>query len=109
MFDLVILDLNMPIADGYEACRNIKSIFNRQTVLGKKQKPLNLRRQESMHSDKMLLLKCENYILNDYVPFIVAVTANITDEVKKQVNMAGFNNLYSVPLTVATIKEELMP
>ena len=27
MFDLVVLDLNMPIADGYEACTNIKQLF----------------------------------------------------------------------------------
>ena len=26
-FDLVILDLNMPISDGYEACKNILKLF----------------------------------------------------------------------------------
>ena len=28
MFDLVVLDLNMPVANGYEACKNIISSFN---------------------------------------------------------------------------------
>ena len=27
-FDLVILDLNMPISDGYETCRNIIKLFS---------------------------------------------------------------------------------
>ena len=27
-FDLIILDLNMPISDGYEACKNIQSLYN---------------------------------------------------------------------------------
>ena len=35
MFDLVVLDLNMPIADGYEACKNIKACYSSQTTLGK--------------------------------------------------------------------------
>ena len=26
--DLIILDLNMPISDGYEACQNICSLYN---------------------------------------------------------------------------------
>ena len=26
-FDLIVLDLNMPIADGYEACKNILKLF----------------------------------------------------------------------------------
>ena len=27
-FDLVVLDLNMPISDGYETCRNINKLFS---------------------------------------------------------------------------------
>lgn len=27
-FNLIILDLNMPIADGYEAIKNIKNLYN---------------------------------------------------------------------------------
>ena len=33
MFDLVILDLNMPIADGYEACTNILQLFSQESLL----------------------------------------------------------------------------
>jgi CheY-like chemotaxis protein len=27
-FDIILLDLDMPISDGYEACKNILKIFN---------------------------------------------------------------------------------
>ena len=27
-FDLIVLDLGMPISDGYESCRNIKKLYN---------------------------------------------------------------------------------
>ena len=31
-FDLVVLDLNMPISDGYETCRNITNLFIRENL-----------------------------------------------------------------------------
>ena len=27
LFDLIVLDLNMPISDGYEACKNIVNLY----------------------------------------------------------------------------------
>ena len=29
MFDLVILDINMPVCGGYEACQNILKLYDR--------------------------------------------------------------------------------
>ena len=31
-FDLVVLDLNMPISDGYETCQNVIKLFNCQKI-----------------------------------------------------------------------------
>ena len=31
-FDLVILDLNMPISDGYETCKNIVKFFKSEGI-----------------------------------------------------------------------------
>ena len=70
-------------------------------VIGKKRKPIRLRKKESEVDD--LVFNCENYILKDYMPYLAAVTANVNSDVQKLVEAAGFNNLYSVPLTVSTI------
>ena len=42
MFDLVVLDLNMPIADGYEACKNIHATYQQDNMIGKVDSPLML-------------------------------------------------------------------
>ena len=34
-FDIIILDLNMPISDGYEACKKITQMYNEQSILKK--------------------------------------------------------------------------
>ena len=28
LFDLILLDLNMPISDGYETCKNVVNLYN---------------------------------------------------------------------------------
>lgn len=33
MFDLIILDLNMPVSDGYEACKSILQLFSDTNML----------------------------------------------------------------------------
>lgn len=35
MFDLVILDLNMPISDGYEACKKINQMYDENKLFKK--------------------------------------------------------------------------
>ena len=64
-FDLVVLDLNMPISDGYTACHNIRKLYNRtiQCV------------QNSDSSMKSVSLK-------NFMPFLVAVTAHVNRDVE---------------------------
>ena len=31
-YDLVLLDLNMPISDGYETCKKIIKLFNKNSI-----------------------------------------------------------------------------
>ena len=38
LFDLIVLDLNMPISDGYEACKNIVNLYGDNNKLFKMQK-----------------------------------------------------------------------
>jgi CheY-like chemotaxis protein len=33
MFDVIILDLNMPIMDGYEACKKINQMYDETKLL----------------------------------------------------------------------------
>ena len=33
MFDVIILDLNMPISDGYEACKKISQMYDETRLL----------------------------------------------------------------------------
>lgn len=40
-YDLVVLDLNMPISDGYEACQNILSLYNNVKLFKYKHKNPN--------------------------------------------------------------------
>jgi len=35
MFDVVILDLNMPIMDGYDACKKIRALYNNCSLMKK--------------------------------------------------------------------------
>jgi CheY-like chemotaxis protein len=66
MFDLVILDLNMPISDGYDACKKILSIYLEDKLLctNKKDNYLNLK------------------FLKDFKPIIIANTAEVIDSEK---------------------------
>ena len=33
MFDVIILDLNMPILDGYDACKKIRALYNNCSLM----------------------------------------------------------------------------
>lgn len=47
LFDLIVLDLNMPISNGYEACKNILMKYDNSRILKiatsniSRKKPLN--------------------------------------------------------------------
>ena len=68
MFDLVILDLNMPISDGYEACKKIHSIYNDEEKL--------------LFSNK-IDNKLNLNFLKEFKPIIIACTAEVIDTEKK--------------------------
>ena len=39
MYDVIILDLNMPITDGYEACKKIRALYSDRRLLRKERRP----------------------------------------------------------------------
>jgi CheY-like chemotaxis protein len=84
----------MPVCDGFEACRNIKKMFSdkvmqeREVVQEVKSKIKKTRRSNSVVMD-----------LRDFMPHIIAVSGHVDEEVRADAGLAGFNAIFSVPLT----------
>lgn len=90
MFDLIVLDLNMPITNGYEACSSILKLYKDQNIFG-------VRRSQKKNK------------LWDLRPVIVACTSYINDYVIKNTSEIGFEKAFSSPLQVSTIQQEIIP
>ena len=93
MFDLIVLDLNMPVSDGLEALKLIKKLYLTETF-----RCSNLRENGigSMH-------------LVDYMPHFIAVSAFIDSDKLAQLKLAGFNQVFEMPLSVDQIKNDILP
>ena len=120
-FDVVILDLNMPILDGYEACKQILQIykeFNDKQIrlIGKQRECLdneqNSSEGHSQHSsmlslsDMLLINKAKNMKLQlqdfnyDYVerrPIMIASSAFISDKIQENCISIGFDYITDIP------------
>ena len=46
MFDVIILDLNMPIIDGYEACKKIRALYNVCNLMKEERDPIQLKKSK---------------------------------------------------------------
>lgn len=69
-FDVVVSDLDMPISNGYETCRNIIKLFEKNIP------------------DQI----CSGHLKeSNRVPHLVAVSSYIDNNTKKQVKEAGFD------------------
>ena len=73
MFDLVILDLNMPISDGYETCRNIMKVFTRDNIF----------KQEKSHNSSLSSV-IDLLPAKHYQPVIVALSSLVTNDIEKK-------------------------
>ena len=75
-FDLIVLDLNMPVADGYTACRNITKLF-----------------ESSVMENGQLRS------MSDYRPHILAVSSYIDSNIQVLIKEAGFDADYLTPIS----------
>lgn len=68
-FDLVFLDLQMPISDGYEACRRITSIYSKDTFNASECKNCqsNVKNDDIHIGVKPILIACSALINNDVI------------------------------------------
>jgi CheY-like chemotaxis protein len=64
MFDLVILDLNMPISDGYEACKKIHSIYNDEAKVLFTNKIVNKINLNFLKEFKPIILACTSEVID---------------------------------------------
>jgi CheY-like chemotaxis protein len=83
MFDIIVLDLNMPITNGYEACCSILKLFKDQNLFGSSDNQMNW----------------------NLKPVIIAVSSYVNDFVIKNTREIGFDGAFMSPLMVDTIDQ----
>ena len=93
MFDLIILDLNMPIYDGFEACRKINQMYEEKNLL-------ELQEENATEG-----------LVKHLKPLLFACTGdNVEDpEMKRSLDAAGFDEALTNPLTTSYIKDKMIP
>ena len=99
LFDIVILDLNMPISDGFETCKNIIKFFKCQGIFKIDQSFVS--NISSSHG--------QNLPLKIFKPVIVALSSLITKDIEKKTDLAGFNLTLQSPLHAKVIENLIMP
>ena len=84
MFDLVILDLQMPISNGYETCAKILDLYKSSGIFVE-------------HS------------LEKYKPVMIACSAHIDSFVFAMTMKAGFDTSLQCPLNTREVEKKIIP
>ena len=95
VYDLVVLDLNMPIMDGFDSCVSIRQLFEDKQEL----KLVQTHETYPMILRKQLLRK---------TPLMVAYTSDPLKQVENVCRKMGFD-LIMRSIVVADITEQLIP
>ena len=82
-FDLIILDLNMPISNGYEACIKIITLYKQINIFD-----INTKEREPSPNGCCTSVK----------PLIVALSSYVDEPTYKESMKAGFELVYSSPI-----------
>ena len=86
-FDFILLDLNMPIMNGFEACKQIKQFYDQEKQLFK----VNQNRDV------------------DNVPLMVACSGFIDDDTQNRCQEVGFDVIIEAPLSAEKIRNQILP
>jgi len=99
-FSLIMLDLNMPISNGYETCKNIWNLYEDRNIFNMKRRRSS---QLSGGHDDLLLIHLR--------PLIVAWTSeNLSDKkLVEKINQVGFDLMMESPITFKHITDKILP
>jgi CheY-like chemotaxis protein len=99
MFDLIILDLNMPISDGYEACSKINKLYDDHKLFKHKQVISGGESNNSMDT--------YDHLIKELKPLIVACTGDDVNNphIRAALNKAGFDEAITTPLTAGYVND----
>ena len=91
--DFVLLDLDMPIMDGFESCKQIFSLFQGSDMLFK------------LEDENPPEKRSVSNIIEDMFtqPLMVAFSGLVNDEVTSKAMKLGFDEIIEAPLTIPKI------
>jgi CheY-like chemotaxis protein len=103
LFDVIVLDLNMPISDGYESCKNIQNLYLKNKIFKmdmageKNDSSCNSisRKRSVQESDSMKIANRTHLKLIDFKPYVIACSSEVLNSsLQKQLDQAGFDGFY---------------
>ena len=104
MYDVIILDLNMPITDGYEACKKIRALYSEHRLLRKE------KRQSVVNMSIDSPLDQQDQLLKEIRPIMIACSSDDLESeiVQARLNDAGFDSYLMAPLTTSKVQETVI-
>jgi CheY-like chemotaxis protein len=112
-FDLVILDLNMPIMNGHEACRQIKQLFSEEIITRNKLVTFDNFTEFAFSNQSNPVKKQThkfNMLLQHIGPVCIALSASqATEGLVSVCKSEGFDSYIEAPLSVKDIRNYIYP
>lgn len=104
---MVVLDLTMPISDGYETCKNIVNLYaDSDKILRFQKSPSSY----DLNQADIENSRCHNLRSRDLTPLLIACTSSILDDsLMKKLQAHGFRGAHEAPIHDSEIKNEIIP
>ena len=107
-FDFILLDLSMPVMNGYEACQSIVDFYQEEQQLMQEQQSsvFQLSSSQDQQSERVIRGKklLELFERIGKQPVLVALSALITNDIREKCQSVGFAEVLESPLTIQKIQ-----
>lgn len=100
VFDVVFCDLMMPVMDGIEACRTLRSWHEMKTTIDCDGDNCDESNTDEMKKDKRPY--------NGELPKFIAVTANAQKSVWKECIDVGMSGFIAKPVTISALQKSIL-